>query len=107
MNPPPLNLVRKLYKNEVHCLQAVTHSFCDLLRKSENQLACFHGIAHDFVEMGGIPPPLENSRKGAKIPARRHASEHAIEDALENTGGFLPFRLEKFSCPLERRSLFE
>jgi hypothetical protein len=61
MNASPLKLVRTLCKNEVHCLEAVAHSFCDLLPKSENQLACFHGIAHDFVEMRGIPPALENS----------------------------------------------
>jgi hypothetical protein len=116
MNPSPSKLVRTLFGNEVHCLQAVAHSLCDLLPRSENQLVCFHGIAHDFVEMGGIPPLLENSRKGAKIPARRHASEHAIEDALENAGFFLPFRIEELSCPLdlekfsrpvERRRFFE
>ena len=40
------------------------HWFADscfaLLRKSENQLLCFHARAHDFVDMWGVSKILEN-----------------------------------------------
>jgi hypothetical protein len=50
---PRLALRAAARKAQRHRFQQLAHSLFTLSPKSENQLLCFHGRAHDFVELGG------------------------------------------------------